>query len=162
MIAGKIDERRMRPGVAAKPRITGRRGQLFGGTALSVVDRSVSDVIASTRDGMPAAVVVALAKLLGMSQDAFFESAGFAKSTIKNRISQNKSLSVSEGDRVYRISRVLERALEVLEDKDAAVHWVQQRIRSLGGVTPLSLLDTEAGYELVLATLGRIEHGVVA
>nr|WP_315215725.1 MbcA/ParS/Xre antitoxin family protein [uncultured Duganella sp.] len=34
--------------------------------------------------------------------------------------------------------------------------------RSLGGKAPLSLLDTEAGYELVLDTLGRIEHGIVS
>jgi len=32
--------------------------------------------------------------------------------------------------------------------------------RSLGNVTPLSLLDTDLGAEAVTDTLGRIEHGV--
>ncbi|USX17271.1 DUF2384 domain-containing protein [Oxalobacteraceae bacterium OTU3CAMAD1] len=35
-------------------------------------------------------------------------------------------------------------------------------MRSLGGVTPLSLLGTPAGDELVLDTLGRIEQGIVS
>jgi uncharacterized protein (DUF2384 family) len=35
-------------------------------------------------------------------------------------------------------------------------------ISSLGGKTPLSLLDTMEGYELVMTTLARIEYGVYA
>jgi uncharacterized protein (DUF2384 family) len=33
-------------------------------------------------------------------------------------------------------------------------------VSSLGGRTPLSLLDTMEGYELVINTLSRIEYGV--
>ncbi|WP_220476902.1 antitoxin Xre/MbcA/ParS toxin-binding domain-containing protein [Massilia cavernae] len=47
-------------------------------------------------------------------------------------------------------------------DEEAAKTWLRQNNRSLGGEVPLSLLDTEVGYELVLDTLGRIEHGVVS
>ena len=50
----------------------------------------------------------------------------------------------------------------VFEDENAAREWINRDNRSLGGESPLSLLDTEAGYELVLDTLGRIEYGVVA
>jgi uncharacterized protein (DUF2384 family) len=35
-------------------------------------------------------------------------------------------------------------------------------ISSVGGKTPLSLLDTMEGCELVVATLYRIEYGVYA
>ena len=33
---------------------------------------------------------------------------------------------------------------------------------SLGGVTPLSMLDTDLGAGSVMDTLGRIEHGIFA
>lgn len=52
--------------------------------------------------------------------------------------------------------------MQVLEDEDAARRWINRENRSLGGESPLSLLDTEAGYELVLDTLARIEYGVYA
>lgn len=54
------------------------------------------------------------------------------------------------------------RAVEVLEDEDAAKKWLKTENRSIGGVTPLSIINTKAGYQLVLDTLSRIEHGVVA
>ena len=50
----------------------------------------------------------------------------------------------------------------VFEDAQAALNWMQSPNASLGGVTPLSLLDTEIGADSVLDTLGRIEHGVFA
>lgn len=62
--------------------------------------------------------------------------------------------------RSYRLKEVLSRALQVLEDPTAVMRWLNQTNRSLGGVSPLSLLDTETGYQLVLDTLGRIEYGI--
>jgi putative toxin-antitoxin system antitoxin component (TIGR02293 family) len=71
-------------------------------------------------------------------------------------------LSASEQDRLYRTEKVLTRALAVLEDEESAKAWIVRGNRSLGGEAPLSLLDTEVGYELVLDTLGRIEYGIVS
>ncbi len=59
-----------------------------------------------------------------------------------------------------RVERVFWRAQQVFEDAAAAVAWISRPNRALGGVAPLTVLDTEAGYELVLDTLGRIEYGV--
>lgn len=97
-----------------------------------------------------------------LSQDRLFELLRLPKSTMKARISNDGVLSATEQDRMYRAERVLARAVEVLEDDDAARSWVNRANRSLGGEMPLSLLDTEVGYELVLNTLGQIEYGVVS
>lgn len=75
---------------------------------------------------------------------------------------KDQTLAGIEQDKQYRASRVFNRALEVLEDEDAARRWIARENRALGGVTPLSLLDTEAGYESVLDTLSRIETGVIS
>lgn len=114
------------------------------------------------RSGTPASVIPDLAKRFGMSQDGFFEILRLPRSTLKGRISKNEMLSPSEQDRMYRADRIWIRAVEVFEDEDAAKAWINRKNRSLGGEAPLSLLDTEVGYELVLDTLGRIEYGVVA
>ena len=84
------------------------------------------------------------------------------KSTVKGRISADGLLSATEQDRVYRAENILSCAMRVLEDEDAARAWVSRPNRSLGGEVPLALLDTEAGYELVMDTLGRIEYGIVS
>lgn len=61
-----------------------------------------------------------------------------------------------------RVANCFCRALDVLESEGAAENWLKTPIRSIGDVTPLSLLDTEVGYQLVLDTLSQIEHGVIA
>ncbi|PRC93788.1 type II RES/Xre toxin-antitoxin system antitoxin [Solimicrobium silvestre] len=124
--------------------------------------RASAEQIARTRLGIPASDIIEVAKMIGMPRDKFYACVGLPKSTIEKNISQQSPLSTAHGDRLYRVNRVFSRTLEVLEDEEAAKLWVQQSNRSLGGESPLSLLDTEAGYELVMDTLGRIEYGVVA
>lgn len=69
-------------------------------------------------------------------------------------------LGAEEAAMLLRLARSLVRAAEVFEDAAAALDWLQSRNRALGDVTPLSLLDTDAGAARVMDTLGRIEHGV--
>ncbi len=133
------------------------------GDSLSLSFRGETlDIIKGMRIGTPASVVPALAARFEMSQDGLFEMLRLPRSTMKGRISKNAMLSASEQDRIYRAEQVWSRTVEVLEDEDAARSWIKQGNRSMGGEAPLSLLDTEVGYELVLDTLGRIEQGVVS
>lgn len=46
-----------------------------------------------------------------------------------------------------------------LEADRPAHRWLRKPNRALGGRTPLSLLDTAPGAELVSDVLVRIEHG---
>jgi putative toxin-antitoxin system antitoxin component (TIGR02293 family) len=121
-----------------------------------------ADIIRNMRNGTLADIIPGLAARLGITQDGLFRQLRLPHSTMKARISKNDTLSASEQDRLYRTEKVLARTLAVLEDEASARAWLVQDNRSLGGEAPLSLLDTEAGYELVLDTLGRIEYGVVA
>jgi putative toxin-antitoxin system antitoxin component (TIGR02293 family) len=123
---------------------------------------SPSEMIRQMRSGVPADVIPRLASRIGISQDGLFQMLRLPKSTMKARISKNDLLSASEQDRLYRTEKVLMRALAVLEDDASAKAWIVRKNRSLGGEAPLSLLDTEVGYELVLDTLGRIEYGIIS
>lgn len=121
-----------------------------------------ADIIRNMRSGTFADMIPGLAARLGVTQDGLFRLLRLPHSTMKARISKNDTLSASEQDRLYRTEKVLARTLAVLEDEPSARAWLVQANRSLGGEAPLAMLDTEAGYELVLDTLGRIEYGVVA
>lgn len=54
---------------------------------------------------------------------------------------------------------VLERAVQVFGSREAAGSWMRQSIIALGGATPLSLLDTGFGAELVERAMVAIEYG---
>lgn len=121
-----------------------------------------SQLIGRMRDGINAQAAPAIAERLHITQDKLFEALRLPKSTIKARISKNQPLSPTEQDRIYRAEKAFIRAIAVFEEEESARTWMNSGVRSLGGETPLSLLDTEAGYELVMDTLARIEYGVYA
>ena len=119
-------------------------------------------LIEETRRGIPAKRVVDLTEALGVNRTYLYESTRLGRSTIEGKITKNEGLSPRDSEVILRVTKVLARAVEVLEDEEAAKSWMKRSIRTLGGVAPLSLLDTETGYELVLDTLGRIEQGIAA
>ena len=65
-------------------------------------------------------------------------------------------------ERVLRLARVLARAIEVFESRDAAKQWLQEASTALGERKPIDLLATDIGTEVVLNELGKIDHGYFA
>jgi len=123
----------------------------------------IADVIKTMRAGTLASVVISqLAERVGVSQERLFDELRIPHDAVKTGASKNIALSTPEQDRLYRTEKVMTRAQIVFEDANDVKTWVIGRNRALGGASPLSLLDTEAGYELVLDTLSRIAYGVIS
>ena len=64
-------------------------------------------------------------------------------------------------DRLAVLERIADYALAVLGSEAAVTRWFGYTVPALGGRRPLDCLDSEAGRELVLDTLGAIEYGHV-
>jgi putative toxin-antitoxin system antitoxin component (TIGR02293 family) len=114
------------------------------------------------RRGLPSTSLERLARHLDLSAVATIESLGLAKRTIARRLHEHKPLSTEESERVVRLARVFAEAKHVLGDEAKARRWLHKPNRTLGGETPLHLLDTDIGASAVFEELGRIEHGVFA
>lgn len=135
---------------------------LLGGEAvLHARPRVVMDWIPLVRRGLPSASVDALVRLTRITQTELAHALAIPERTLARR-KREGVLSAEESAKFVRFARVVERAETVFEDTDSALSWLQSQNASLGGVTPLSLLDTDIGADSVLDTLGRIEHGVFA
>lgn len=134
-------------------------GILGGAAVLKRKPRSALDWVSLIRDGIPAAAVESVTKAIRLSQAELGSTLGIPERTLARRKKEGV-LSAEESAKLLRLARTLRRASEVFEDTDAAVDWLKSPNRALGGVTPLSLLDTDLGAESVADVLGRIEHGV--
>lgn len=128
----------------------------------SFAQSALGDQVVCVRKGLPSSYVAEMSEALAMPRTSFLDSLQLPRSTIEDRIKKNTPLTPSEGDAVLRAAKALAKAQEVFEDRAYACDWLKREIRSLGGVTPVSLMDTDSGFALVMNTLGRIEHGVVA
>ncbi|MCF7978133.1 MAG: DUF2384 domain-containing protein [Chromatiaceae bacterium] len=135
---------------------------LLGGEGvLHAQPRVVMDWIPLVRQGLPSACVDAVVRITGITQTELAHALAIPERTLGRR-KREGALSPEESAKLVRFVRVVARAETVFEDANSALNWLQSPNASVGGVTPLSLLDTEIGADSVLDTLGRIEHGVFA
>jgi putative toxin-antitoxin system antitoxin component (TIGR02293 family) len=134
---------------------------LFANSPFTFLDHSdPTEIIELIRKGLPAHAIDFIADLMSLSRTALLDSIKIPVSTVERRLRTGEALSAEESDRVSRVAKVLRRAVEVFGDEAQGKAWMIDSVSSLGGETPLSLLDTMAGYELVTNTLSRIEYGV--
>ena len=99
-----------------------------------------------------------LGKFLGESASRLMRIIESNERTAQRRKEQG-ALNVDESDRIARIARVTQRAIEAFGDKGQAREWIKRPNRTFQGFAPLGLLSTDAGAVLVTDELGRIEYG---
>jgi putative toxin-antitoxin system antitoxin component (TIGR02293 family) len=112
--------------------------------------------------GLPSSTLSNLSGSLGWSQAALVQQLGIAPRTAARRLTSRRPLSVSESERILRLARLLARATEIFEDRASAKAWLVEKNAALGGRTPLDLIATEIGAEVVFNELGKIDHGFFA
>jgi putative toxin-antitoxin system antitoxin component (TIGR02293 family) len=107
----------------------------------------------------------ALARLRARLQMTIPEVAallGVSARTIVRKEQRHAKLSPTEADRAYRLARIADSATAAIGDQADAIAWLREPSAYLGGKTPLRMLETEIGTELVLESLQAIAYGGVA
>ena len=119
------------------------------------------DIKRAIRAGLPYTALESLASLLELTQRDISAVLGAAPRTLARRKRQRR-LSPIESDRLYRLARILQSAAATLGNVNKARAWLGRPNRALGGMTPLSVLDTEIGARQVEDVLTRINYGMYA
>jgi putative toxin-antitoxin system antitoxin component (TIGR02293 family) len=85
---------------------------------------------------------------------------GIGEATLRRSRATSATLDAATSDRLYRLSKVIAVAEEVLEGADNATTWLRRPQPALAGRVPLTLLVTQAGADEVETLLRRIDFGV--
>lgn len=115
------------------------------------------EVVELVARGLPVAAADVLRSLGGLSAPELGE---IIPQRTLSRARQRGRLSPEQSDRIVRAIRLFARAHDVFANREKANRWMRRPNRSLEGRSPLPLLRTSAGAELVESILDRIVHGV--
>lgn len=63
-------------------------------------------------------------------------------------------------EQILQMTEVVAKGSRVFEDRDRFLTWMNHPNKALNNKTPMSLLSSKFGTDMVLDELGRIEHGV--
>ncbi|MEH6389141.1 MAG: MbcA/ParS/Xre antitoxin family protein [Pseudomonas profundi] len=105
--------------------------------------------------------LMALKSAFNLSQESLATIANVSTTTL-GRIKSGMVLSQVASERIDRVAQVAMLAAEVFEDESVAAQWMSKPHDLLGGVTPLSLCETELGARQVRRVLHGIEWGSAA
>jgi putative toxin-antitoxin system antitoxin component (TIGR02293 family) len=130
------------------------------GQSIGLKKREISEIIASIKEGLPATALDRLSREIGVPENKLATTVNIAQRTLTRRKKEGR-FNTAESERVLRIARLYERAIEVLGDVKATQAWFTSPVKGLGYKTPLDFADTEPGAKEVEDLLGRIEDGVV-
>jgi putative toxin-antitoxin system antitoxin component (TIGR02293 family) len=139
--------------------LTGVAEVLGGPEVLHRKVNSRMDLIELGDKGITKDALVHLAKYLDIPISQMAELLAVTERTIQ-RYTLEKSFNRMVSEQILQIAEVAVRGADVFGDKDKFLLWLKQPNRALGNNTPMSMLGSRFGAEMVLDELGRMEYGV--
>ena len=130
--------------------------RLEGRRAKSTKDHAA--VMEVKPNSIPFTVIERLSAKLTITPAALLQLIGIPERTMARR-KQEGFLKNDEADRLLRVIRVFEVAIRVFGTEAKAAGWLNDVSAPLGEVTPLSLLDSDAGAHAVNDEILRIDFG---
>jgi putative toxin-antitoxin system antitoxin component (TIGR02293 family) len=145
--------------------MSGKRGkysahleELLGGSRDEV--REIGQWHERILEGLPFAAVESVKARASLTDAEIARLLGIGEATLRRARASRATLDAATSDRLYRLSKTIAIAEEVLESGDSAMSWLRREQPGLGGQVPLKLLVTQAGADQVETLLRRIDYGV--
>jgi putative toxin-antitoxin system antitoxin component (TIGR02293 family) len=129
------------------------------GASIGIKPANATQLIARIKKGLPLKTFEQLCKNLAIPEKDLARVLKIPLSTLARR-KKSGQLSFEESERVFRIARLFDKAVDVFSDAGLARKWLKEPAWALGDAQPLEYADTELGSKEVEELLGRIEHGV--
>jgi putative toxin-antitoxin system antitoxin component (TIGR02293 family) len=125
-----------------------------------------ADTIAARRKivsgGVPGTALRTARERLGLATADIARVLGVTERTASRKERQRAPLTSAEADRLYRLARVADAAVMLIGNERKATSWLRTPNAHLAGETPVSMLDTDIGAELIVESLHAVAHGGAA
>jgi putative toxin-antitoxin system antitoxin component (TIGR02293 family) len=121
--------------------------------------QSRMDLVDLSNQGVTKDALLHLAEYFSCSVNQMARLLPVTERTIQ-RYTPKKPLSRMVSEQILQIAEVAAKGSKVFESRDRFLAWINHPNKALNNRTPMSLLNSKFGADMVLDELGRIEHGV--
>jgi putative toxin-antitoxin system antitoxin component (TIGR02293 family) len=116
------------------------------------------ELIDIVRHGLPSEGVTSLSRKLGITPGELSRYLHVSLKTLQRY--KGKVLDINMSDRLLTVAMVYAKGADVFGSEENSVAWLKSPVSALGNARPLDYLDTNAGADMIMTLLGRIEYGV--
>lgn len=117
------------------------------------------DKIHLIRDGISKEELESFKKTAELDYDTLAVILNVARATLLNKKGKAK-FDTTTSEKIFQLADLYSYGNAVFESTEKLNRWMKTENKSLGGISPLSLLDTHYGIEEVRHLIGRIQYGV--
>jgi putative toxin-antitoxin system antitoxin component (TIGR02293 family) len=126
---------------------------------LEAAVESPFSLVKSAHRGVSADVVNYVADELEMPQEELAKLLNITPKTLRKYLTEGKSLEVSASELILKLHAMYQIGLEVFGEMKLFRQWLLKPARGFDGQTPITLLKTSEGINLVTDELYRIAYG---
>ncbi len=119
------------------------------------------NILKLTRQGLPKKALLFLAQQISFTLQELAGVMHISDRTLQ-RYSDNTVIKTEYAEKAIELARLYTRGEEVFGSMEKFKQWMKTPNHIYKGETPVSLLDTSIGFDMVFKELGRIEHGIFA
>jgi putative toxin-antitoxin system antitoxin component (TIGR02293 family) len=119
------------------------------------------DLVQLTRAGLPKRILASLAKKISITLQELAHIMHISDRTLQ-RYDDDAIVKTEYAEKAVELARLYVRGQEVFGSMDKFKSWMKTPLFVFKNETPISLLDTSIGFDMVFKELGRIEHGIFA
>src|SRR6185312_2550605 len=119
------------------------------------------DVINLARKGFSKSALLALGKKISLTLQELANILHISERTLQ-RYDDTEIIKTEYAEKAVELARLYTRGEEVFGSIDKFKTWMKTPLYVFKGETPVSLLDSSVGFDMVFKELGRIEHGIFA
>jgi putative toxin-antitoxin system antitoxin component (TIGR02293 family) len=112
------------------------------------------------REGIPNSSLEVISKKIKTPIKNVLDLVGIPQTTYNKKKANHALLGSRDSELVLRISELIDLDLEVFNEEEDKFHRLLNKPNiSLGGISPIKLLDTNTGINEVQSCLNKIEYG---
>jgi putative toxin-antitoxin system antitoxin component (TIGR02293 family) len=119
------------------------------------------EMLKITRNGLPKRGLMALVKKISLTLQEFANIMHISERTLQ-RYDDDTIIKTEYTEKAIELARLYTRGEEVFGSLDKFKTWMRTPLHLFKGETPVSLLDTSIGFDIIFKELGRIEYGIFA
>lgn len=123
-------------------------------------DRKSLRMIRLTREGVSYADFENITSESVFTMDQWVTFLHISERTLQRYKKDNKSFESLQSEKILELLLLQEYGQKVFEQAESFKIWLNSTSLALGGIAPISLLDSSFGIQMVKDELGRIEHGI--
>lgn len=118
-------------------------------------------ILKLTRQGLPKKALLFLAQKISFTLQELAEVMHISDRTLQ-RYEDDAVIKTEYAEKAIELARLYTRGEEVFGSMEKFKQWMKTPNHIYKGNTPVSLLDTSIGFDMIFKELGRIEHGIFA